>query len=219
MKIELLMPYALTEDWVRTAVNRYAPHARSETELHGADLSDAAPVEVTAENTPQLVAERAIRAQEAGADACIIDCFYEAGLEESRAALQIPIVGAGEAGMLFAYGLGAPFAVLVTDQEGLAVVPNNAERYGFSTRLQSVVSIDLPWYDIPDQPDEALRRMEREVLGLHPAVRAVVIGCTELAELGSSLQERLSSLGCDILVLNPIVAALGVAETRVALGA
>jgi len=218
MRIELLMPYVLTEAWVQMAVNRYAPFARSTTELYGRDLSDVAPAVVTAERTPHLVAEQALRAQNAGADTCIIDCFYEAGLEESRVALQIPIVGAGEAGMLLAYGLGAPFTVLTSDQEGLSIVPTNAERYGFSTRLHSVVSIDLPWQEIPDHPEEALLRMEREAMSLPSSVHTIVIGCTELAEMSQSLHDRLSLRGREVRVVNPIGAALGLAEMRFAMG-
>ena len=218
MKIELIIPYVLTEDWIMMAVNRYVPFAHSSTELHGVDLSDAAPKEVTAENTPQLVVERALRAQEEGADACIVDCFYEAGLEESRAVLKIPIIGAGEAAMLFAYGLRAPFAVLTSDQEGIAVVPEHARRYGFDSRLHSVVSIDLPWQEIPERPEEALSKMEEEALMLDSTVQTVVIGCTDLAAMSRPLQDNLMAKNRDIKVVNPIAAAIGLAEMRVALG-
>jgi len=218
MRIQLIMPYVLSEDWVQMAVDRYVPFAHPSTELRGVDLADAAPKEVTAENTPELVVERALRAQEEGADACIVDCFYEAGLEESRAVLKIPIVGAGEAAMLFAYGLRTPFAVLTSDKEGLSVVPEHARRYGFDSRLHSVVSVDLPWQEIPERPEEALRKMEEEALRLDSSVQTVVVGCTDLAEMSRSLQDNLMAKNRNIKVVNPIAAAIGLVEMRVALG-
>ena len=217
VNIELLMPYVLDEGVVEMAVERYAPFVRPSTQLHGTDLSDAVPIEVTPENTPELVVERALRAQDRGADACIIDCCYEAGLEESRAVLRIPIVGAGEAAMHLAYGLRSSFAVLTSDRKGFTVIPHNAERYGFASRLASVVSIDLAWEEIPDRPEEALRRVEEEALKLPSSVRTVILGCTELGPLSRSVHDRLAKQGREFHVVNPVGAAVGFAEMRVAL--
>ena len=57
MKIEVLVPFALTQDWAHMAVSRYLPFASPTTQLHNVDLSGTTPDEITDENTPRLVRE------------------------------------------------------------------------------------------------------------------------------------------------------------------
>jgi allantoin racemase len=60
------------------------------------------------------VVDAAIKAEADGAEAVVIDCMLDPGLDAAREAVSIPVIGCGEAAMR---ATGAPFAVVTAQLE------------------------------------------------------------------------------------------------------
>ena len=216
MNIDILIPVALPEAWRRVAVARYAKYALPDTTFRGRDLSGAKISAIDYHNAPKAIVEIARLAEAGGADACIIDCFTDPGLEECSTALRIPVVGVGQAGMLFAHD-AAPaqgFSIITSEEDVIPIIEKNASRYGAATHLHSIVSIDMPFNEIPQHTQVALNRLERIGKTLLDEVTTFVMGCTELAEMSNALCQRLRQLNPEVQVINPLEAAIHLAETQ-----
>ncbi len=91
-------------------------------------------------------AERCIRnaldAQDAGYDAVVIGHFQEPGLRECRGALEIPVVGLGEASMLWACSMGLKFGLVTINPVFLAWHEMQIAAHGLERRCAGVAAID-----------------------------------------------------------------------------
>jgi len=90
MKIEILIPVALPENWRKVAVARYAKYASPSTVLHGTDFTGLLEGGMNYSQAPRLVLRNALKVEENGADACIINCFTDPALGECSSRLEIP---------------------------------------------------------------------------------------------------------------------------------
>ncbi len=77
-------------------------------EVHGLDPPDHLFHPLTEFRCAAQTIRNALEAERAGYDAFVIGHFQEPGLLEIRGALDIPVVGLGEATMLAALSMGAP---------------------------------------------------------------------------------------------------------------
>lgn len=78
-----------------------------------------------------------------GADAHIIACFDDTGLDAARALAKAPVIGIGEAGFHVASLIAARFAVVTT--LGVSVVPieHNLKKYGLAERCARVRAAEV----------------------------------------------------------------------------
>ncbi len=84
----------------------------------------------------------AIEAQRQGYDAYFMNHFQDAGLQEARAAVEIPVLGLGEATLLHACTLGRKLGLVAINP---AFVPWHEEqvvRYGLGQRVAGVRTLD-----------------------------------------------------------------------------
>ncbi len=214
MNIDILIPVALPEAWRRIAVARYAKHALPNTTFRGRDLSGYKTSTIDYHSAPEAIVEIARQAEAGGADACIIDCFTDPGLEECSTTLRIPVVGVGQAGMLFAHAAAQRFSIITSEDDVISMIEKNASRYGTATHIHSIVSIDVPFNEIPHHAQLALNRLEQIAKELLDEVTTFVMGCTELAEMSNALSRRLRKLNPEAQVINPLKAATHLAETQ-----
>lgn len=214
MRVEIIIPAVLPGWWKDLAVKRYAKYASPCTILHGTDLSALDKLE----DRPmaKLVLEKAAQAAARGADACIIDCFGDPGLELCVREIKIPVIGVGMAGMLVASGLLRKFAIITSEQAAVRAIQKNAIRYGVATHLYTVASIDIPPVEVPKRQDEVRERLVETAISLCEEVKVLLLGCTELAEYTDYLKPKLAAKNAKII--NPIATAIKLAETRAILG-
>jgi allantoin racemase len=85
----------------------------------------------------------AIRAEEQGFDAFVFGHFQEPGLYEARSACAIPVVGIGEASMLWASQMGGRIGLVSIDPVFTAIHQEQADRYGIGGRLSGVVGLGV----------------------------------------------------------------------------
>ena len=70
----------------------------------------------------------------AGADAFVIACFDDTGLDAARCATTAPVVGIGEAAFHMASLIAAKFSVVTTLSRSIALIEHNLVRYGLAAR-------------------------------------------------------------------------------------
>jgi Asp/Glu/hydantoin racemase len=88
----------------------------------------------------------ALRAKEEGCDAFVIGHFQEPGLTECRGAVDIPVIGLGEATMLFACSLGCKLGLVTISPAFIPWHEAQIGRHGLERRVAGVAAIqaDLP---------------------------------------------------------------------------
>ncbi len=162
---------------------------------------------------PGLLVEIA-RAEAEGADAAIIACFDDTGLDAARSLAKIPVVGLCEAGVATAAFIAPRFAIVTTLPRSVVPIEALVARYGMAGRCR-VHAADVPVLALEDPKSGAvdlLRAAIAEALA-DPQVGAIVLGCAGMAELARSLSE---SFG--VPVIDPVGAAVKQCEALVGLG-
>ncbi|MDI2099022.1 Ohr family peroxiredoxin [Ruicaihuangia caeni] len=84
-----------------------------------------------------------IEAEREGFDAVLIGHFQDAALYEAKTAVDIPVVGYGEAAMLQATLLGSRIGILTIDRAHLAWKREQIRRYGLESRVVGIRSIEM----------------------------------------------------------------------------
>jgi allantoin racemase len=163
---------------------------------------------------PGLLAR--IRQGEAdGADAHVIACFDDTGLDAARALADAPVVGIGEAGFHAATMVAHRFAVVTTLSRSVPVLENNLLRYGFERRCARVRATDVPVLDLDDPASNARARIGAEIARAldEDGAEAVVLGCAGMADLAASLSGEFG-----VPVIDGVAAAVVMAEGLAAIG-
>lgn len=159
---------------------------------------------------PGLLAE--IRKGESdGADAAIIACFDDTGLEAARTLTNIPVIGICEAGLMTAALLSQRFTVVTTLERSRVLIENLSIRYGMAGRAK-VRAADIPVLELEDKASGAIDklRLQIEKALSEDGAEAIVLGCAGMTDLARALQEEYG-----IPVVDGVSAAVKQAEALV----
>ena len=150
-----------------------------------------------------------------GADAHVIACFDDTGLDAARALADAPVVGIGEAGFHLATMLAHRFAVVTTLSRSVPVLENNLLRYGLDRRCARVRATDVPVLELDNPASNARAKVAAEIkLALEADhADAIVLGCAGMADLAASLSAEFG-----VPVIDGVAAAVVLAEGLAALG-
>jgi allantoin racemase len=146
-----------------------APHVRSDTEVTYVN-ADAGPQGIDSAldvAIAGLETARVIARNRDAYDAFIVACGMDPGLDVARQVTDKPVVGIAEAAMLMACSLGAKFSVLIGMRAETSATHELVRHYGLSSRLASVVALDMTTAELIGDPD----RLQR---GLVDAARKAV---------------------------------------------
>jgi allantoin racemase len=115
-------------------------------DVHGIAPPDRFFHPITEFRCAQHAIRAAIEAERAGYDAFVIGHFQEPGLTESRGAVNIPVIGLGEATMLFACSIGRRIGLVTIDPVFIPWHEEQVTRHGLLQRVGGVaaISADLP---------------------------------------------------------------------------
>lgn len=144
-----------------------------------------------------------------GFDAAIIACFDDTGLAEARAAVQIPVIGIGQAAFLAAMVFGR-FSVITTLPVSVPVIEANISGYGFDPSCARVRASGLPVLSLEDDPDQArdvLTACAKEAAA-EDGCNALVLGCAGMAAFGPAMQAA-----SGLPAIDGVAAAVGLART------
>ncbi len=172
--------------------------------------------------------EAGFDAEAAGCAAVAIDSLGDYGIAAIKAALTIPVVGAGEAGMAQAGQDGRRFAIVTVWPRSLNYIPEGLLRlYGWEDQCVEICNVgsegDLEVLSGPDGYLTRVHDADRDLLqaiiaAAHGAVargaEAVLLGCTCMSPLADKV-----IAACDFPVINPLAAAVSRAAALVREGA
>ena len=144
-----------------------------------------------------------------GANAHVIACFDDTGLDAARALAQAPVVGIGEAAFHMVTLVCHRFAVVTTLARSIPVIENNLIRYGLDRRCARVRATDIPVLALDDPSSNARARIGGEIARALDAdgADAIVLGCAGMADLAASLSAELG-----VPVIDGVAAAVVLAE-------
>jgi Asp/Glu/hydantoin racemase len=115
-----------------------------ETEYPGTDIRHHV---IQHLHTSQFITS-ALAAERQGFDAYAIMSIPDVGLLETRAVVDIPVVGYGESAMLTACTLGAKFGVMTFIEDLPDLIADNVARYGLSARCAASRPAGFSFHDV-----------------------------------------------------------------------
>lgn len=149
------------------------------------------------------------------ADATVVACFDDTGLDSLRCLMEGPVIGIGEASFHAASMISCRFSVVTTLGRSVSGLRENLAKYGLTTRCAGIRAAEVPVLALEANPDIALQRIETEI---EKAIRedgaeAIVLGCSGMTSLTKTLSARFG-----IPVIDGITCAVTMAEAFVAAG-
>ncbi|MGF9692079.1 aspartate/glutamate racemase family protein [Rhizobium sp. 0TCS1.26] len=162
---------------------------------------------------PGLLMEIA-RGEKQGADAAIIACFDDTGLDAARALSGIPVVGICEAALASVSFIAQRITIVTTMERSRLPIEHLVQRYGMAGRVK-VRAADIPVLSLEDPASDAGERLRGEIaLALRDdRAEAIVLGCAGMADLTAELQREFG-----VPVVDGVAAAVKQAEALVSLG-
>jgi allantoin racemase len=162
---------------------------------------------------PGLLA-RIAEAEVAQADAHVIACFDDTGLDAARALAKVPVIGIGEAAFHVASLIAGKFSVITTLERSVPAIEHNLVRYGLAARCARVRAADILVLSLEESGSPAHERISTEIDTAKRDDRAdaIVLGCAGMADLAASLSQQHG-----LPVIDGVAAAVVLAEGLVRL--
>lgn len=163
---------------------------------------------------PGLLA-RIVEAERAGADAHVIACFDDTGLDAARCAAHSPVVGVGEAAYHAASMVGVRFSVVTTLSRSIPVIQDNLTRYGLAQRCARVRASEVPVLELETDAGAAQERIGAEIEQAlaQDGADCIVLGCAGMADLAQRFSKRFQ-----VPVIDGVAAGVVFATALVSLG-
>lgn len=190
-------------------------------EVHGLDPPDRLFHPLSEFRCAAQTIRHALEAERAGYDAFVIGHFQEPGLLEIRGAVDIPVVGLGEATMLAALSMGRRLGLVTIDPCFIDWHERQVRAHGFGERVAGVRAIraDLPGFMRAFTDEASYAKVRAEFVD---QVRPLVAAGAEVIIPAGGLPMLLFARECPFvidgaLVLNGIAVVAKAAEMALAL--
>jgi allantoin racemase len=184
--------------------------ARSETEIIATN-SQVGPASIegfhdVAMCLPGLLQEIA---RHKNVDAIVIACFDDTGLDAVRCAVEVPVIGIGEAAYHAASMLSNKFSVITTLGRSVPGIEANLIRYGLDRRCGRVRATEIPVLDLEQSGTATTQKISDEIRVAikEDHAEAIVLGCAGMADL----MDRLSA-EFGLPVIDGVACAVAFAE-------
>ncbi len=160
---------------------------------------------------PGLLAEIR-KAETEGAQAAVIACFDDTGLDAARSLAGFPVLGLCESALVTAGFLAQRFTVVTTLERSRILLENLSRHYGFGGRAR-VRAADIPVLELEDPASGAIGKLRHQIeLALNEdGAEAIVLGCAGMADLAFALQQEYG-----VPVIDGVSAAVKQAEALIA---
>lgn len=165
-------------------------------------------------SVPSMFAQ--IREEEqAGADATVIACFDDPGLDAARETARGPVLGICQAGVQAAMVVARRFSIITTLPRSVPLIEDLVHRYGADRACRRVRCIDLPVLALEEDPGHAFALLEAEIARARDedGAEAVVLGCAGMSEMTEAL-----AAATGVVVIDGVVVAVKMAEALVGAG-
>jgi allantoin racemase len=161
---------------------------------------------------PGLIAEMA---KTPGADAFVIACFDDTGLEAARSMTTKPVVGIGEAGFHMASLIAEKFGVVTTLARSIAPIERNLAKYGLIARCARVRASNVAVLELEEPGSNARKAIAAEIARSldEDGAEAIVLGCAGMTDLARDLEQEAGAP-----VLDGVACAVSLVESMARLG-
>ncbi|MCC4248060.1 aspartate/glutamate racemase family protein [Microbacterium testaceum] len=150
----------------------------------------------------------------APADAYVVACFGDPGLDAARELVTAPVIGIAEAAMHLAAVSGRHFGVVTTLSRTLGRARDLVGRYGMERACVSLAATGIPVLDLEDAGSSAVATIERFAAdAAEGGADVIVLGCAGMADLCAELTARVG-----VPVVDGVAAAVGMASGMVRMG-
>jgi allantoin racemase len=221
-RIRVIIP-VVGEHWIAPVQEAYGRAGRSGTEISAVAI-DTGPASIESMRDEALaipgVLSRVRDAEVEGVDAVILDCMGDPGLDAARELASIPIIGPAQGAMHLAATLAFRFSVVTVLEQSIPGVHRQILCYGLAGKVASVRAIDIPVLEIGEDRERVTRAVIEESARAvrEDGAHIIVPGCTEMIGMAPLVQEGLRERGCEVPVIDPLAAAVKLAEGLVDLG-
>lgn len=149
------------------------------------------------------------------ADAFVIACWGDPGLEAAREVTSRPVVGIAEASLYIANMLAAKWSVVTTLHRVRGMVEQTIQRVGLGDRCASVRTTPLSVLTTERDRDRTLNALitTSQLAIQEDGAEAICLGCAGMSGLATVLEERL-----EVPIIDAVAAAVKLAESLVSLG-
>lgn len=161
---------------------------------------------------PEII-KMAQKAEGDGYDAVVLYCFSDPALDACREAVNIPVIGGGQASYLTALNVSRQFGVAVTDSGRIPEKRQFAWQAGIlPERVIALRAVDLEGRGIWEDEVHTLNCLERVGRQMvdEDGAQAIVLGCLSFLGFSEPLSERLG-----VPVIDAAMAAAAMAEAIV----
>ena len=156
-----------------------------------------------------------LRQRRDSADAFVIACFGDPGLDAARELCNQPVLGIAEAAMTTAAMTADSFSIVTTLARTRAVSARLVREYGMQNKCRAIRAAEIPVLDLESNPDRAKQLILQECQNAlqEDDCGAIVLGCAGMADLPKQLAQKLG-----VPVLDGVACAVRLAEALVGLG-
>lgn len=157
-----------------------------------------------------------VRGAEAdGANAIVIACFDDPGLDAAREYANGPVIGICQAAIQAAMVVAKRFSIVTTLARSAPAIEDLVVRYGASHACRRVRCIDLPVLTLESEPERAMELLYAEICRARDedGAEAVVLGCAGMTSMTERLSERTG-----LAIIDGAVVATKMAEALVGAG-
>lgn len=154
-------------------------------------------------------------AEDQEADAFVLACFGDPGLDAARELASVPVIGIAEAAMKTASLLGRSFSVVTTMSRTVGRAWDLTRIYGLERQCAGVHACDIPVLELEEDKERtyaAILAYAKTALSEDHS-DGIVLGCAGMAGLPELLTEQLG-----VPVVDGVAAATVMAEGLVRLG-
>jgi allantoin racemase len=155
-------------------------------------------------------------AWEGRCDAMLIGCFVDPGLRAAREVSAVPVLGGGEAAMLFSQLVARRFGIVTIEDSDIPEISEYVTSLGLADRCIGINAVGLPYYALVQDIDETLERLEPQARDLlDRGAEAIVLGCMSFGfyPFAAELSARLG-----VPVLDGVRSGIAAANTLGTLG-
>lgn len=126
------------------------------------------------------------------ADAIVVACFDDTGVDAVRCVTSAPVIGVGEAAYHAASMISPKFSVITTLSRSLAGLEANLLRYGLDRRCVGVRASDVPVLKLEENDPKSVDKIRVEIRAAidEDRAEAIVLGCAGMTDLMSHLSEE-----------------------------
>ena len=124
------------------------------------------------------------------ADAFIVACFDDTGLDALRSITDKPVIGIGEAAYHVASLVSGNFSVITTLSRSINPLKHNLKKYGLFEKCVSITAIDVPVLDLEEMSGNNFDKLNEGIKKtiLEDNSEAIILGCAGMSNLAKDLE-------------------------------